>query len=384
MKRVAILGSTGSIGTQALDVIRAHHELLSAEVIAAHSNDALLERQIDEFHPPIAILSDDAAYSRLSSRRKFPSTKLLGGRQSLIDAATFDAVDIVLTSMSGFAGLEPTIAAINAHKNIALANKETLVAAGELVMRLADECGVKILPVDSEHGAFFQCLNGEDRRAIKKLLLTASGGPFRGKNQSDLENVTVDQVLAHPTWNMGKKITVDSATLVNKGLEVIEAKFLYGVDYDQIQVVVHPQSIIHSMVEFVDGSVIAQLASTDMRLPIQYALTYPARIASTVDRLDFWSMQSLTFEEPDLETFRGLKIAYEVGRRGGTAPCIFNAANEIAVGAFLDGRIKFLDIYRVIEGVLDQQPIIDRPTLETLIVENNSARSLAEKIISAL
>ena len=383
MKRIAILGSTGSIGTQALDVIRSHSEMLRAEVIAAHSNDRLLEKQIDEFKPTVAVLSDEAAYRRLNERRQFPSTKLLGGRQALIDAGTVDTVDIVLTSMSGFAGLEPTVAAINARKDIALANKETLVAAGELVMRLARECGVRILPVDSEHGAFFQCLNGEDRRSIKKLLLTASGGPFRGKTRSQLENVTVEQVLAHPTWNMGKKITVDSATLVNKGLEVIEAKHLYGVDYDQIQVVVHPQSIVHSMVEFADGSVIAQLASTDMRLPIQYALTYPDRIDSTVDRLDFWSMKSLTFEPPDLETFRGLKLAYEVGKCGGSAPCVFNAANESAVNAFLNGRIKFLDIYSIIESVLDRQEIIDRPTLEELIIENNSARKIADEIIAA-
>ena len=383
MKRIAILGSTGSIGTQALDVIRSHSEMLRAEVIAAHSNDRLLEKQIDEFKPTVAVLSDDAAYRRLNERRQFPSTKLLGGRQALIDAGTVETVDIVLTSMSGFAGLEPTVAAINARKDIALANKETLVAAGELVMRLARECGVRILPVDSEHGAFFQCLNGEDRRSIKKLLLTASGGPFRGKTRSQLENVTVEQVLAHPTWNMGKKITVDSATLVNKGLEVIEAKHLYGVDYDQIQVVVHPQSIVHSMIEFVDGSVIAQLASTDMRLPIQYALTYPDRIDSTVDRLDFWSMKSLTFEPPNLDTFRGLKLAYEVGKCGGSAPCVFNAANESAVNAFLNGRIKFLDIYSIIESVLDRREIIDRPTLEELIIENNSARKIADEIIAA-
>ncbi|MBR1580350.1 MAG: 1-deoxy-D-xylulose-5-phosphate reductoisomerase [Selenomonadaceae bacterium] len=384
MKRMAVLGSTGSIGTQALDVARAHRDLLSVEVIAAHSNDRLLERQIDEFRPSVAVLSDDDAYARLKSRRQFRTTELIGGRQALIDAGTLDSIDIVLTSMSGFAGLEPTIAAIDAGKDIALANKETLVAAGEIVMRRAKERGVKILPVDSEHGAFFQCLNGEDRRAIKKLLLTASGGPFRGCDRSQLENVTVDQVLAHPTWNMGRKITVDSATLVNKGLEVIEAKHLYGVEYDQIQVVVHPQSIVHSMVEFVDGSVIAQLASTDMRLPIQYALTFPARIDSTVERLDFWSMRALTFEPPDLDTFRGLKLAYEVGKRGGTAPCVFNAANEIAVNAFLNGRIKFLDIYRVIETVLDRRAVIDRPALEEIISENNAARADAEHAIAVL
>ena len=382
MKRIAVLGSTGSIGTQALDVIRSHPDLLKAEVLAAHSNDQLLEMQIDEFKPAVAVLSDDAAFKRLKERRQFTSTELLGGRQAMIDAGTVDTVDIVLTAMSGFAGLEPTIAAINADKDIALANKETLVAAGEIVMGLAKERGVKILPVDSEHGAFFQCLNGEDHRSIKKLLLTASGGPFRGKKRSKLKNVTVKQVLAHPTWNMGKKITVDSATLVNKGLEVIEAKFLYDVDYDQIQVVVHPQSIVHSMIEFVDGSIIAQLASTDMRLPIQYALTYPDRIDSTVDKLDFWSIKELTFEPPDLETFKGLKMAYEVGKRGGSAPCVFNAANEIAVNAFLDNRIKFLDIYSVIETVLDRRVIIDQPTVDELLIENYSARNLAEKIIS--
>ena len=384
MKRIAILGSTGSIGTQALDVVRAHAELLSVEVLAAHSNELLLEKQIDEFKPSIAILSDDNAYARLKSRRQFPSTKLMGGRQSLIDAGTLDTVDIVLTSMSGFAGLEPTIAAINAHKDIALANKETLVAAGDLVMRLAKERGVKILPVDSEHGAFFQCLNGEEHRSIKKLLLTASGGPFRGRTRDQLSNATVDQVLAHPTWNMGRKITVDSATLVNKGLEVIEAKHLYDVDYDQIQVVVHPQSIVHSMIEFVDGSVIAQLASTDMRLPIQYALTYPARIDSTIERLDFWSMRALTFEPPDMQTFRGLKLAYEAGKRGGTAPCVFNAANEIAVGAFLNGRIKFPDIYSIIESVLEKRIVIEQPTLEDIICENDSARSHADMLIANL
>lgn len=382
LKRIAVLGSTGSIGTQALDVIRSHPELLKAEVIAAHSNDQLLEKQIDEFNPAVAVLSDDAAFKRLNERRQFASTELLGGRQALIDAGTVETVDIVLTSMSGFAGLEPTIAAINANKDIALANKETLVAAGEIVMDLAKERGVKILPVDSEHGAFFQCLNGEERRSIKKLLLTASGGPFRGKKRSKLKNVTVKQVLAHPTWNMGKKITVDSATLVNKGLEVIEAKFLYDVDYDQIQVVVHPQSIVHSMIEFVDGSVIAQLASTDMRLPIQYALTYPERVESTVNKLDFWSIKELTFEPPDLETFKGLKLAYDVGKRGGSAPCVFNAANEIAVNAFLNNRIKFLDIYSVIENVLDRRVIIDHPTVNELLIENYSARNLAEKIIS--
>ena len=377
MKRIAILGSTGSIGTQALDVVRAHPDRLKITVLAANSNDELLERQIDEFSPKTAVLSD----ARLKARQAFRSTTLLGGRQAFINAGIDDEVDIVLTSMSGFAGLEPTFKAIEAHKDIALANKETLVAAGELIMRRASECGVRILPVDSEHGAFFQCLNGEDRRAISKLLLTASGGPFRGRSIEQMRDVTVDQVLAHPTWNMGRKITVDSATLVNKGLEVIEAKYLYGVSYDQIQVVVHPQSIVHSMIEFADGSVIAQLAAPDMRLPIQYALTYPGRVDAPIERLDFWKMRALTFEPPDLETFRGLKLAYEVGRRGGTAPCVFNAANEIAVDAFLNGRIKFLDIYSVIEETLNRREVVSASDLETLVVENNSARIFAKKLI---
>ena len=381
MKRIAILGSTGSIGTQALDVVRAHPDRLKITVLAANSNDELLERQIDEFSPKTAVLSDEAAYARLKARQAFRSTTLLGGRQAFINAGIDDEVDVVLTSMSGFAGLEPTFKAIEAHKDIALANKETLVAAGELIMRRASECGVRILPVDSEHGAFFQCLNGEDRRAISKLLLTASGGPFRGRSIEQMRDVTVDQVLAHPTWNMGRKITVDSATLVNKGLEVIEAKHLYGVSYDQIQVVVHPQSIVHSMIEFADGSVIAQLAAPDMRLPIQYALTYPERVDAPIERLDFWKMRALTFEPPDLETFRGLKLAYEVGRRGGTAPCVFNAANEIAVDAFLNGRIKFLDIYSVIEETLNRREVVSASDLETLVVENNSARIFAKKLI---
>ena len=304
MKKIAILGSTGSIGTQALDVVRHLPEEFSVEVLTANSNVELFARQIAEFRPKLAVLADEAAYKLLRGQ-KFSGTELAGGRQAFIDAAGFDGVEIVLTSMSGFAGLEPTLKAIDCGKNIALANKETLVVAGELVTKTAQARGVKILPVDSEHGAFFQCLQGEDSSAIEKLLLTASGGPFRGKTPAELQSVTVNEVLAHPTWNMGKKITVDSATLVNKGLEVIEAKFLYGVDYNQIQVVVHPQSIVHSMVEFRDGSIIAQLASTDMRLPIQYALTYPRRLIAPVKRLDFWQMSALTFERPDVETFRG-------------------------------------------------------------------------------
>ena len=379
MKKISILGSTGSIGTQALDVVRHLPEEFYVEVLTANSNVELFARQIKEFRPRVAVLADEATYKKLS-RRKFRGTELAGGRQALIDAAGFGASEIVLSAISGFAGLEPTIRAIKARKDIALANKETLVVAGEYITKLAELCDVKILPVDSEHGAIFQCLQGEDRRKVKKLLLTASGGPFRGKIRDELLNVTVKDVLAHPTWNMGKKITVDSATLLNKGFEVIEAKFLFGMDYDQIQVVVHPQSIVHSMVEFCDGSIIAQLAAPDMRLPIQYALTYPRRLPSPIKPLDFWELSSLTFEKPDTETFRGLNYAYAAGTIGGTLPCSLNAVNEIAVNAFLQGRIKFLDIYDVIEEVITRCDAF-APTLENLFEADRETRRLAEQYI---
>ena len=381
MKKIAILGSTGSIGTQALDVVRNLPEEFSVEVLAANSNVELFARQVEEFRPKLAVLADESAY-KILREKNFHGVELAGGRQAFVDAAGFDDTEIVLTSMSGFAGLEPTLKAVDCGKDIALANKETLVVAGELVTKSARARGVKILPVDSEHGAFFQCLQGEDSRTIEKLLLTASGGPFRGKTRGELLNVTVNEVLAHPTWNMGRKITVDSASLVNKGLEVIEAKFLYGVDYDQIQVVVHPQSIVHSMIEFRDGSIIAQLASTDMRLPIQYALTFPRRLPSPVKRLDFWQMSALTFEKPDVETFRGLKFAYEAGRTGGTLPCTFNAANEVAVNAFLRGRIKFLQIYDAIEHAMTVREVVQSPTLETLLAEDKATRLLTEEFIA--
>ena len=381
MKNIAVLGSTGSIGTQTLDVVRSHPELFHISVLAANSHDELLEQQIREFEPELAVLSDEDAYQRLKSRYS-GSTQLAGGRQAFIDAAAVDAVDTVVTSMMGFAGLEPTMKALDARKNIALANKETLVVAGEIVMRRAKEQGVSILPVDSEHCAFYQCLQGENRESIEKLLLTCSGGPFRGRKRDDLEDATVNQVLAHPTWNMGQKITVDSATLVNKGLEVIEAKWLYGVSYDQIEVVVHPQSIVHSMVQFHDGAVIAQLGSTDMKLPIQYALTYPNRTASSFERLDFWKMKDLTFSQPDTDTFKGLKFAYEAGAMGGTMPCVFNAANEVAVGAFLKGAIKFLNIYDIIEETMLKRECILEPTLDELFAEDLWARSFAATLLS--
>ena len=380
MKNIAVLGSTGSIGTQTLDVVRSHPELFHISVLAANSHDELLEQQIREFQPELAVLSDEDAYKRLKSRYS-GTTQLAGGRQAFIDAAAVDAVDTVVTSMMGFAGLEPTMKALDARKNIALANKETLVVAGEIVMRRAKEQGVSILPVDSEHCAFYQCLQGEKRETIEKLLLTCSGGPFRGKKREDLKDATVKQVLAHPTWNMGQKITVDSATLVNKGLEVIEAKWLYGVSYDQIQVVVHPQSIVHSMVQFHDGAVIAQLGSTDMKLPIQYALTYPNRTVSSFERLDFWKMKDLTFSQPDTDTFKGLKFAYEAGDMGGTMPCVFNAANEVAVGAFLKGGIRFLDIYDIIEETMLKRECILEPTLDELFAEDRWAREFAASLL---
>ena len=379
-KNIAILGSTGSIGTQTLDVVREHPELFHVSVLAANSNDELLAKQIEEFQPELAVLSDEAAYQRLKSRYQ-GRTELAGGRQAFIEAAAYGNVQTVVTSMMGFAGLEPTMKALEAKKDIALANKETLVVAGELVTRKVKEQGVRLLPVDSEHCAFFQCLQGEQSSKIEKLLLTCSGGPFRGKKREQIGKATVEQVLAHPTWNMGRKITVDSASLVNKGLEVIEAKWLYDVDYDQIQVVVHPQSIIHSMVQFVDGAVMAQLGSTDMRLPIQYALTYPERQSASWPRLDFWQMKDLTFAEPDMETFKGLKFAYEAGKIGGTMPCIFNAANEVAVAAFLSGDIYFLDIYDIIEETMLKRETILEPELEELFEEDKWAREFARSIL---
>lgn len=385
MKNLAILGSTGSIGTQTLDVVRSHPELFHVSVLAANRSDELFAKQVEEFRPELAVLADEAAYARLKERlagkSELATTTLVGGRQAFIDAAAVDDVDIVVTSMMGFSGLEPTMKALDAKKDIALANKETLVVAGELVTRRAKEQGVKILPVDSEHCAFFQCLQGEQLDKIEKLLLTCSGGPFRGKQRADLEGATVSEVLAHPTWNMGRKITVDSASLVNKGLEVIEAKWLYGVSYDQIQVVVHPQSIVHSMVQFVDGAVIAQLGAPDMRLPIQYALTYPERQPSEFPRLDFWQMKGLTFEQPDTATFKGLAFAYEAGKMGGTMPCTFNAANEVAVAAFLAGCIHFLDIYDIIEQTMMKRECTLAPTLEELFEEDRWARDYASSLL---
>lgn len=380
MKNIAILGSTGSIGTQTLAVAEANPDLFSVKVLAAHGSDQLLQEQIEKFSPELAVLADESAAARLQ-RRYSGKTKILSGRDGLLAAAVYAPVDIVVTSLMGFAGLEPTIAAIQAGKNIALANKETLVVAGEIVMRMAKEYGVSILPVDSEHCALFQCLQGENRRKAEKLILTASGGPFRGRKKEELADVSIADCLSHPTWSMGKKITVDSATLVNKGLEVIEARWLYDMPYDAIDVVVHPQSIIHSMVQYCDGAVMAQLGSTDMRLPIQYALTYPERVASKFERLDFAAMQNLTFEQPDKETFRGLQLAYDAGKTGGTMPCAMNAANEIAVAYFLEGKASFLDIYAVIETTMQAHTVIEHPELEDLYQTDAWARAFAADLL---
>ena len=378
MKNLVVLGSTGSIGTQTLDVVRANPDRFHISVLVANRSDELLEKQIKEFQPELAVLSDEAAAKRLKERFA-GKTRIEGGRQAVIDAAVYPEADIIVTSLMGFAGLEPTMAALEAGKDIALANKETLVVAGELVMAKAKEKGCAILPVDSEHCALFQCLQGQDRAALEKLIITASGGPFRGKKADQLQNVTIKDVLAHPTWNMGQKITVDSASLINKGLEVIEARWLYDVDFDRIQVVVHPQSIIHSMVQYQDGTVMAQLGCTDMRLPIQYALTYPERVVSSFPRVDFYELAKLTFEKPDMDTFRGLKLAFEAGRTGGTMPCIMNAANEVAVEAFLRGESGFLRIYELIEAAMNAGEVVYKPSLEQLLEADRWAREFTRE-----
>lgn len=378
MKNLVILGSTGSIGTQTLDVVRRNPELFHASVLVANHNDELIEKQMNEFKPELVVLSDEDAAARLKSRY-FGKTTINGGRKAVIEAAVYPDADMVVTSLMGFAGLEPTMAALAAKKDIALANKETLVVAGELVMAKAKEMNCAVLPVDSEHCALFQCLQGQDRNAVEKLILTASGGPFRGKKANELTAVTKADVLAHPTWNMGQKITVDSASLVNKGLEVIEAKWLYDVSFDAIQVVVHPQSIVHSMVQYRDGTVMAQLGCTDMRLPIQYALTYPERVKSDFPRLDFYELAKLTFEKPDLDTFRGLKLAFEAGKIGGTMPCIMNGANEVAVEAFLKGQAGFLQIYDLIENAMDKANVEYNPSLEQLLAADQWARTITRQ-----
>ena len=370
MKKIAILGSTGSIGTQTLDVVRANKDI---EVlgISAGRNIEKLEEQIREFSPKLAAVWDEKAAEDLAQKIQDTDTKVVSGMDGLLELAAMPGTEILVTAIVGMLGIRPTIEAIRAGKDIALANKETLVTAGHLIMPMAREYGVKILPVDSEHSAIFQALNGEDSKEIHKLLITASGGPFRGRKRDDLEKVTLEDTLKHPNWVMGQKITVDSATLVNKGLEVMEAKWLFGVDLDHIQVVVQPQSVIHSMVEFEDGGIIAQLGTPDMRLPIQYALYYPHRRYLAGDRLDFAKLGQITFEEPDMETFLGLPMAIRASREGGSMPTVFNAANELAVKKFLHREIRFLDIYDIIGQAMERHKKIEYPKLEDILAVEN-------------
>lgn len=366
MKKIAILGSTGSIGTQTLEVARENGDI---EVLglAAGSNIRLLEEQIREFHPRlVAVWSEDKA-QELRVKIADTDTKVVSGMEGLLDVSTMSGTEILVTAVVGMIGIRPTIEAINAGKDIALANKETLVTAGHLIMPLAKEKGVSILPVDSEHSAIFQSLQGNEQKAIHKILLTASGGPFRGRKAEELLEIKVEDALKHPNWSMGQKITIDSSTMINKGLEVIEAKWLFGVDVDQVQVVVQPQSIIHSMVEYVDGAIMAELGTPDMKLPIQYALYYPERRYLPGERVDFWSLGKLEFGKPDMETFYGLKLAYEAGRTGGSLPTVFNAANELAVSQFLKREIKYLEIMEIIEDCMKAHKNIDNPTLEQIL-----------------
>ena len=365
-KIVSILGSTGSIGTQTLDVVRNQGDI-QVTAMAAGSNIALLEKQIREFHPSIAAVWDEKKALELKAKVADLPVKVVSGMDGLLEAATEKEAQIVVTAVVGMIGIRPTIAAMEAGKDIALANKETLVTAGHIIMPLAEKLGVKILPVDSEHSAIFQSLNGEHGNKIHKILLTASGGPFRGHTREQMASVQVEDALKHPNWSMGRKITIDSSTMVNKGLEVMEAHWLFDVEMDQVQVVVQPQSIIHSMVEYEDGAVIAQLGTPDMRLPIQYALYYPERRYLPGDRLDFWKLSQITFEKPDLENFHGLALAYEAGRRGGSLPTVFNAANEYAVAKFLNREISYLEITDMIQKAMEHHKVIDDPTVEQIL-----------------
>lgn len=366
MKKVAILGSTGSIGTQTLEIIR-DNEDLQAVALAAGQNVDLMEKQIREFHPQIAGMWSEEAAADLRQRVSDLPVKIVCGMDGLLEIASFPESDVVVTAVVGMIGIRPTIAAIESGKTIALANKETLVTAGHIIMPLAAQRKVPILPVDSEHSAIFQSLQGRADNQIHRILLTASGGPFRGKKRGDLEQMTLEDALKHPNWSMGKKVTIDSASLVNKGLEVMEAKWLFDVSLDQIQVVVHPQSIVHSAVEYDDGAVIAQLGLPDMKLPIQYALYYPERRFLPGDRLDFWKLQEITFEKPDMETFRGLKLAFDAAAAGGSMPTVYNAANERAVAKFLDRKIAYLQIPEIIETCMGHHKVKENPSVEEIL-----------------
>jgi 1-deoxy-D-xylulose-5-phosphate reductoisomerase len=376
-RRIAILGSTGSIGTQALEVIQAHPDFFEVELLTAQNNADLLIKQSAAFRPNVVVIGNEALYDPVFQALDPLGIKVYAGDRALASVVEMDTIDLVLTALVGYAGLQPTIRAIQAGKPIALANKETLVVAGELVTRLAREKGVNIYPVDSEHSAIFQCLTGEFHNPIEKIILTASGGPFRGKKADFLRTVTKAQALKHPNWVMGAKITIDSATLMNKGLEVIEAKWLFGLDASQVDVVVHPQSIIHSMVQFEDGSIKAQMGLPDMRLPIQYALHYPDRLKSDFPRFDFSLYPQLTFEKPDLQTFRNLQLAFDALQQGGNMPCIVNAANEIAVAEFLQERIGFLEISDTIAACMAKVPYIANPSYEDYVNTDQETRRTA-------
>jgi len=376
-KRLAILGSTGSIGTQALSVVVEQNEHFEVEVLTAHSNADLLIEQALLHQPNAVVIGDERHYEKVFEALDAHFIKVYAGDEALSQVVQMDSVDVVLTALVGYAGLIPTLAAIDAGKNIALANKETLVVAGELVSQRAKAKGVNIYPVDSEHSAIFQCLAGEFHNPIEKIVLTASGGPFRGMNRTALANVTKAQALKHPNWDMGAKITIDSASMMNKGLEVIEAKWLFGLKPEQIEVIVHPQSIVHSLVQFEDGSMKAQLGLPDMKLPIQYALAYPDRLQNTFERFNFMDYPNLTFEQPDLQTFRNLQLAYDALNKGGNIPCVLNAANEIVVEAFLNDKIGFLQMSDVLADTLQKCTFVKQPSLEDYIASDAEARRLA-------
>ncbi|MBR2648838.1 MAG: 1-deoxy-D-xylulose-5-phosphate reductoisomerase [Sediminibacterium sp.] len=380
-KRIAIFGSTGSIGTQALEVIKANPDLFSAEILTAQTNDELLIKQALRFNPNMVVIGDEKKYTTVKEALAQTNIKVFAGEEALAEAAAVDCYDMMLAAIVGYAGLKPTLQAIELGKAIALANKETLVVAGDIVMKLAAEKRVPIIPVDSEHSAIFQCLVGEGRNKIEKIILTASGGPFLGKKPNFLVNVKRDHALQHPNWAMGAKITIDSATLMNKGLEMIEAKWLFNLQAHQIQVTIHPQSIIHSMIQFEDGSIKAQMGLPDMKLPIQYALAFPQRIANNFPRYDFKKPNALTFEDPDLKTFRNLQLATDALYKGGNMPCILNAANEIAVFAFLRNRIGFLDITELVEQTMQKISFIEKPTLSEYFETDGEARSFAASLI---
>lgn len=380
-KRIAIFGSTGSIGTQALEVIAANPDKFSAEVLTAQQNDELLVTQALKFNPNVVVIGDEKKYSSVKNALASTDVKVFTGEKALEEVAAMDCYDMMLAAIVGYAGLKPTLKAIENGKAIGLANKETLVVAGDIVMKKAVENKVPVIPVDSEHSAIFQCLVGETRNRIEKVILTASGGPFIGRKPNYLVNVKREHALQHPNWTMGAKITIDSATLMNKGLEMIEAKWLFNLQPEQVQVVIHPQSIIHSMVQFEDGSIKAQMGLPDMKLPIQYALAFPKRIRNDLPRYDFRKVNTLTFEEPDVKTFRNLALATDALNRGGNLPCVMNAANEIAVYAFLRNRINFLDMTNVIEKTMETIPFIPQPTLEEYFDSDGEARNFAADII---